>query len=78
LLQPYRERLETVEALGVASVPEATGLLETNGGLAGIEQMGSGLTADAAALRALASEATALAARAETASLPTASLRKLS
>lgn len=78
VLQPYRKRLETVEALGVASVSEATGLLESNGGLTGIEQLGTELTADAAVLRALAAEATALAARAETASVPTASLRRLS
>lgn len=78
VLRPYRERLETVEALGVASVSEATGLLRSNGGVAGLEQLGAELTADAAALRALAAEATALAVRAETASVPTASLRRLS
>ena len=77
-LHPYRERVETVEALGVASVPEAAALLETNGGLTWVEQTGLMLTADAAALRALAAEATALAARAETATVPTRSLRRLS
>jgi hypothetical protein len=77
-LAPYRRRVETVEALGLASVTEATALLEANGGLDGIEGVGNRLDADAAALRALAVEATALAARAEAATAPVGALRRLS
>jgi hypothetical protein len=78
VLRPYRERVETVEALGAAGVPTAAAILETNGGLAGIEVVGRALDEDAAALRALAAEATALAARAEAATPPTETLRGLS
>jgi hypothetical protein len=78
VLAPFEERVETVEALGLASVPEAAALLEANGGVAGIERMGEQLLDDAAALRALAVEATALAARAEAATPPTEALRRLS
>ena len=78
MLRQYRSRIETVEALTVAGVTEAADLLETGGGLTGIEAMGRELTDDAAALRALAAEATALAARADAATPPTETLRRLS
>jgi len=78
LLRAYRERVETVEALGAAGVPTAADLLENGGGLAGVEATGAKLDADAAALRALAAEATALATRAEAATPPTETLRRLS
>jgi len=77
LLGPYRRRVETVEALNVTSVPEATAVLDANGGIAGVQRTGAELTADAAALRALAAEATALAARATAATRPTDLLRRL-
>lgn len=78
LLIPYRRRIETVEVLSVASVTESTALLDTNGGLAGVERMGTELDDDAAALRALAAEVAALAARAEAATPPVDALRRLS
>lgn len=78
LLRPYRERVERVEALGAADVPTAADLLETGGGLADVEAMGTDLDDSAVALRALAAEATALAARAEAATPPTETLRRLS
>lgn len=77
-LAPYRGRVETVEALGLASVTEATALLEAKGGIDEVERVGHRLDADAAALRALAVEATALAARAEAATAPVDALRRLS
>lgn len=77
-LVPYRRRVETVEALGLASVTEATALLETTDGIGGVERAGHQLDADAAALRTLAVEATALAARAEAATAPLDALRRLS
>lgn len=77
-LAPYRRRVETVEALWLASVTGASAVLEVNGGIAGVEETGHQLDADAAALRALAVEATALAARAEAATPPTDALRRLS
>lgn len=77
-LTPYRRRVETVEALTLASVSEATALLATNEGLGGVERMGTELEEDAAALRALADEAAALAARAQAATPPVDALRRLS
>lgn len=77
-LEPYRTRIRTVETLGLASVAEATGLIETADGVAGVERTGEQLDADAATLRALAAEATALAARAEAATPPLDALRRLS
>lgn len=78
LLRAVRERVETVEALAAADVPTAAAILETNGGLAGVQAMGTELDGDAAALRALAAEARALAARAEAATPPEDALRRLS
>lgn len=78
LLAPYRRRIETVEALGLASVTEATAVLDTNGGVAGVERMGEQLDVDAAALRTLAVEVVALAARAQAATPPVDALRRLS
>jgi hypothetical protein len=78
LLEPYRQRVRTVEALSLASVSEAAPLLDATGGLAGVEETGTRLAGDAAELRALAAAATALAARAEAAAPPTESLRRLS
>lgn len=77
-LAPYRTRIRTVEALNLASVTEATRILDTTGGVAGVERTGEQLDTDAATLRALAAEATALAARAEAATLPLDALRRLS
>lgn len=76
-LAPCRRRIETVEALGLASVSEATTLLDTNGGVVGVERLGKQLDDDAAALRTLAIEATALAVRARTATPPVDALRRL-
>lgn len=78
VLTPYRRRIETVEALSLASVTEATALLDTTGGVVGVERLGEQLDDDAAALRALAVEAAALAARAEAATPPVGALRRLS
>lgn len=78
LLEPYRQRVRTIEALSLASVSEAAPLLDATGGLAGVEETGTRLAGDAAELRALAAAATALAARAEAAAPPTESLRRLS
>lgn len=77
-LNPYRNRIQTVEALSLASVSESTAVLDTTGGIVGLERMGTALDADAASLRALAAEATALAARAEAATPPLGALRRLS
>ncbi|MFB6220688.1 MAG: hypothetical protein ABEH90_04545 [Halolamina sp.] len=78
LLDPYRRRVETLEALGVASVPEATEILDASSGVDGIEQTGARLTDDAAELETLAAEAAALAARARAVTPPTDALRRLS
>ena len=78
VLQPYRERVETVEALGAADVATAAEILEQSGGLTGLEATAAKLDDDAATLRTLAAEATVLAARAEAATPPTETLRRLS
>lgn len=78
LLSAYRTRVETAEALSVVGVPEATALLDANGGLAGVEELADGLDADAGELRVLAAAAAALADRAQAASPPVAALRRLS
>lgn len=78
LLGPARRRIETVEALGAVGVPAAADLLEVSGGLAGVEATRATLDDDAVALRALAAEAKSLAARAEAATPPTETLRRLS
>lgn len=77
-LADYRTRVETAEALGAAGVVEATDVLAANGGLAGVEALAGSLDADAARLRALAAAAETLADRAEAATPPTESLRRLS
>lgn len=78
LLSQYRTRIRTVEALSATGVEEATALLETNGGLAGIESVATGLDDDARELRELARTAATLAARAEAATPPIDALRRLS
>ncbi|WP_435119292.1 hypothetical protein [Halolamina sp. C58] len=78
LLAPYRTRIRTAEALNAAGVVEATSLLDANGGLAGVESMGTDLDGDAEKLRALARAADALAARAAATTPPTDALRRLS
>jgi|AntRauTorcE11898_2_1112593.scaffolds.fasta_scaffold01366_8 hypothetical protein len=77
-LAEFRTRVETVEALRAAGVQEATDLLAANGGIAGVEALASSLDADAAQLRTLAAAAETLADRAEAATPPTESLRRLS
>lgn len=77
-LVPYRRRIETVEVLNLASVTEATAILDTNGSVPGVERLGEQLDDDAATLRALAVEAATLAARAEAATPPLDALRRLS
>ncbi|MFW5938982.1 MAG: hypothetical protein ACOCQU_00865 [Halolamina sp.] len=78
LLTDYRNRIRTAEALSAVGVPEATILLEAGDGLAGVDALAARLDRDARDLRALASVATALAVRAEAATLPTDALRRLS
>jgi hypothetical protein len=78
VLQSYRDRVEAVEALGAADVATAAEILEQSGGLAGLEATAAKLEDDAATLRTLAAEAAVLAARAEAATPPTETLRRLS
>ncbi|MBP1987976.1 DUF7857 domain-containing protein [Halolamina salifodinae] len=77
-LTDYRTRIETAEALGAVGVEGATDLLATNDGLVGVEVLAESLEADATRLRALAAAAETLADRAEAATPPTQSLRRLS
>jgi len=74
-LEEHRARIETVEALGVASVQDAADLLETTDG---IDALAAQLETDARELRALATAAEALADRAAAAAPPTEALRRLS
>jgi hypothetical protein len=78
LLDRYRTRVRTAEALNAAGVVEATALLDANDGLAGTESLASDLDADARELRALARTAATLAARAAATTPPTEALRRLS
>lgn len=78
LLDGYRTRVRTAEALNAAGVVEATATLDANDGLAGVESLGEDLAADARELRALARVAEALADRAAATAPPTEALRRLS
>ena len=78
LLDEYRTRVRTAEALNAAGVTEATAMLATNDGLTGVESLGSELDADVRELRALARVAEALADRAAATTPPTDAIRRLS
>lgn len=78
LLSPYRTRIRTAEAFGTVGVRDAAALVETNGGLAGVETLVGNLDTDAKELRALAAAATALAVRAQASAPPTDALGRLS
>ncbi len=70
-------RVEQGERLTGASVAEAAAVLSETGGLDPAAELPETLAADARALRALARRASVLAARAESASVPVESLRRL-
>ncbi|QKY20391.1 hypothetical protein B4589_008365 [Halolamina sp. CBA1230] len=78
LLDRYRTRIRTAEALNAAGIVEATTLLDANGGLGGVESLAVGLDADARELRTVARLADALADRAVATAPPTDALRRLS
>ena len=77
-LAERRDRIETAEALDAAGVAEAAALLETTGGVDGVNALAARLDEDARELRALAAAAEALADRAAAASPPLGALRRLS
>lgn len=76
-LTEVEARVERAERLTGASVPTATVVLDSAGGLSGVDDLGERVEADAALLRSVAERAQALAARAEDADPPLDALRRL-
>ncbi|MFB6301257.1 MAG: hypothetical protein ABEH78_00105 [Haloferacaceae archaeon] len=77
-LTDAERRVDHGERLTDASVVEAATVLDERGGFASVADLPDRLTADEAALRALAERATALAERAAATDVPLAALRRLS